>query len=188
MIRRITAGAAGLALAGTAFAAPAMAASNTTVLTLDAGLVSVATGSGVVPSAVKPGKLSGTKLSMPAKLKGTTVTHKGGLKLTLGGSFVTVQDIKLNTKNGKATAGVNNSLTNGVITIKNILVFKGGKNTIKKNGKWKGATVSLAKSVTIDNPPLGAQDPAALLAQVLGLPAGSIPTGQVLGKATVTVK
>jgi hypothetical protein len=187
MIRRITAGAAGLALAGTAFAAPAMAASNTTVLTLDAGLVSVATGAGVVPSAVKPGKLSGTKLSMPAKLKGTTVTHKGGLKLTLGGSFVTVQDIKLNTKNGKATAGVNNSLTNGVITIKNIRVVKGGKNT-KKNGKWKGATVSLAKSVTIDNPPLGAQDPAALLAQVLGLPAGSIPTGQVLGKATVTVK
>lgn len=188
IVRRITAGAAAVALAGTAFAAaPAMAKSNTTTLTLDAALVGALGPAGVKPSAVKPAKLKGAKLTIPASMKGSTISHKGGLKLTSASGFVTVQDIKINTKNGKATAGVNNSLTNGVITIKNILTFKGGKNTIKKNGKWTGATVALAKSVTIDNPPLGEQDPAALLGQVLGLPT-PLPTGLKLGKATIIVK
>ena len=189
IVRRITAASAGVALAATAFAAaPAMAKNTTTTLTLDSGLVGALTAAKVAPSAIKPAKLKGTSISFPATLKGSKVNHKGGLKLTLGSSYVTLQNISINTKNGKATAGVDNSLTKSVITIKNILVFKGGKNTIAKNGKWSNATVSLAKSVNITNPPLGKQDPAATLAQVLGLPAGSIPTGQKLGTATISVK
>ena len=124
-----------------------------------------------------------TTLTMSAKLKGKTITHKGGLKLSASnGSFVTLQDIKLNTKTGKATAGVNNSLTNSVITIKNLLVFKGGKNKIKTKGTWKNAKVTLAKSVDTYG------DPAPLMAAALGLPATAVPTGLTLGKANITVK
>ncbi len=173
IVRRITAGAAGLALVGTAFAAaPAMAKTNTTTLKLDAGLVSALGAASVAPSAV-------------AKLKGKTVTHKGGLKLTAAAGFVSLENIVINYKNGKATASVGNPITPDPLTINNILVIKGGKNKIAKNGTWNNATASLAKSVEA----LGAkQDPAVLLAQVLGLPAGSIPTGQKLGKITIKVK
>ncbi len=186
IVRRITAGAAGLALVGTAFAAaPAMAKTNTTTLKLDAGLVSALGAASVAPSAVKPAKLKGTTISFPAKLKGKTVTHKGGLKLTAAAGFVSLENIVINYKNGKATASVGNPITPDPLTINNILVIKGGKNKIAKNGTWNNATASLAKSVEA----LGAkQDPAVLLAQVLGLPAGSIPTGQTLGKITIKVK
>ncbi|MCB0897523.1 MAG: hypothetical protein H6526_00415 [Actinobacteria bacterium] len=186
IVRRITAGAAGLALVGTAFAAaPAMAKSNTTTLKLDAGLVAALGPAGVTPSAVKPAKLKGTTISFPAKLKGKTITHKGGLKLASSAGFVTLQDIVINYKTGKATAAVGNPITPDPLVINNILVIKGGKNKIKKNGTWNNATASLAKEVEA----LGAkQDPAVLLAQVLGLPGGSIPTGQKLGKITIKVK
>ena len=186
IVRRITASAAGLALVGTAFAAaPAMAKQNTTTLKLDTGLVSAFSAVGVTPSAVKPAKLNGTTISFPAKLKGKTITHKGGLKLTTAAGFVSLENIVINYKTGKATADVGNPVTPDPLNIKNILVIKGGKNKIAKNGTWNNATASLNKSVEA----LGSkQDPAVLLAQVLGLPAGSIPTGQALGKITIKVK
>ena len=191
IVRRITAGAAGLALVGTAFAAaPAMAKTNTTTLKLDADTVNILTNVGVTPSAVKPAKLKGTTVSFPAKLKGKRVTHKGGLKLALGDSFMTVQNIDINTKTGKANADVDNSATGGVLPIKNVLTFKGGKNTIKKNGKWKNAKVALAKSVNIDG--VGKVTAQYVLSLIFGLPEAAVeqvlPGAIPLGKATVSVK
>jgi hypothetical protein len=87
IVRRITAGAAAVALAGTAFAAaPAMAKSNTTTLKLDANTLNIVSAVGIasVASAVKPAKLKGTSIAFPAKMKGKFVTHTGGLKLSLG--------------------------------------------------------------------------------------------------------
>ncbi len=189
IVRRITAGAAGLALVGTAFAAaPAMAKQNTTTLKLDTTLVAALGAAGIAPSAISPGKFVGTSISFPAKLKGKKITHKGGLKLTLGDNFVTIENISINYKSGKASIKVNNSLTNSKIPLKNALVFSGGKNKIKKNGTWKNATVKLAKSVNVTNPPLGPQDPANLIGQVLGLPVNSIPSQAELGKANIKVK
>jgi hypothetical protein len=186
IVRRITAGAAGLALVGTAFAAaPAMAKTNNTALTLDTTLVAALGAASVTPSAVKPAKFSGTTINFPAKLKGKTITHKGGLKLTTAAGFVSLENIAINYKNGKATASVANPVTPAPLEIKNVLLFKGGKNKIKKEGTWKNATVTLATSVDA----LGAkQDPADLLGTVLGLPKGAIPTGATLGKATIKVK
>ena len=186
IVRRITAGAAGLALVGTAFAAaPAMAKSNTTTLKLDAGLVSALTAANVAPSVVKPATLKGTSISFPAKLKGKNVTHKGALKLTAAAGFVSLENISINYKNGKATASVGNPVTPEPLLIKNVLVVKGGKNKIKKKGTWKNGKVTLAKSVDA----LGSkQDPANLIATVLGLPAGSIPTGAPIGKINIKVK
>lgn len=191
IVRRITAGAAGLALVGTAFAAaPAMAKNNTTTLKLDATTVNIVTAVGIEPSAVKPAKLKGTKISFPAKLKGKRVNHKGGLKLALGDKFMTVGNISLNTKNGKANADVDNSATGSVLPIKNVLTFKGGKNTIKKNGKWKNANVALAKSVKIDG--VGKVTAQYVLSLIFGLPEATVeaalPGAIPLGKATVKVK
>lgn len=191
IVRRITAGAAGLALVGTAFAAaPAMAKTNTTTLKLDATTADILTSVGIAPSAVKPAKLKGTTISFPAKLKGKRVTHKGGLKLALGENFMTVQNIDINTKTGKANADIDNSATGGVLAIKNVLTFKGGKNTIKKNGKWKNAKVALAKSV--DVPGVGKTSAQTVLSLIFGLPEATVeaalPGAIPLGKATVSVK
>jgi hypothetical protein len=191
IVRRITAGAAAVALGATAFAAaPAMAKQkqNTTTLSLNTTLVAALGAAGIAPSAISPGKFVGTSISFPAKLKGKKITHKGGLKLTLGTNFVTIENISINYKSGKASIEVNNSLTNTKIPLTNALVFSGGKNKIKKKGTWTDATVKLAKSVNITNPPLGPQDPANLIGQVLGLPVNSIPSQAELGKANIKVK
>lgn len=190
IVRRITAGAAGFALAATAFAAaPAMAKTNTTVLKLDSATLEAVGLVGIKPEAVKPAKLKKTTLTIPAKLKGKSITHKGGLKLTNGTAFLTVEDIKINYKTGKASATVDNSVT-GPLPIKNVLTFKGGKNTIKKNGKWKNANVALAKSVNVPN--LGKMNVAAVLGLVFGLPEETIdqvlPAPIAIGKANITVK
>ena len=167
-----------------------MAKKNTTTLKLDADTVNILTTVGVTPSAVKPAKLKGTTVSFPAKLKGKRVTHKGGLKLALGDNFMTVQNIDINTKTGKANADVDNSATGGVLPIKNVLTFKGGKNTIKKNGKWKNAKVALAKSVNIDG--VGKVTAQYVLSLIFGLPEATVeqvlPGAIPLGKATVSVK
>jgi hypothetical protein len=186
IVRRITAGAAGLALVGTAFAAaPAMAKQNTTTLKLDTRFLALLGAADVAPSAIKPAKIKGGSISFPAKLKGKNVTHKGGLKLTAAAGFVTLEDISINWKKGKATAQIGNPVTPEPLEIKNVLVIKGGKNKIKKNGTWKNGKVTLAKSVDA----LGSkQDPASLIATVLGLPAGSVPTGATLGNITIKVK
>lgn len=182
IVRRITAGAAGLALVGTAFAAaPAMAKDYNTALELDSNLMSALGAVGVTPSAVGKAKLKGTTITFPAKLKGKTVTNKGGLKLTGATGYVSIENISLNSKNGKATALVKAPVAADGLEIVDILVFKGGKNKIKKKGTWKNAKVSLATTTDLG-------DPAPLMAAALGLPATAVPTGVTLGKANITVK
>ncbi|MCU0297464.1 MAG: hypothetical protein MUF33_02950 [Candidatus Nanopelagicales bacterium] len=185
IVRRITAGAAAVALGATAFAAaPAMAAkqkTNTTVLTLDSTLVGALTGAGVTPSAIGKAKLKGAAITFPAKLSGKTISHKGGLKLTSAAGFVSMEKISINTKNGKASAFVKAPIAQDGLEIADILVFKGGKNKIKKKGTWTNAKVSLATTTSLG-------DPAPLLASALGLPATAIPSGVTLGKANVIVK
>lgn len=190
IVRRITAGAAAVALAGTAFvAAPAMAKSNTTTLKLDDATLGIISGVGIKASAVKPAKLKKTTVTFPAKLKGSKVNHTGGLKLAAGDKFLTVQDISINIKNGKANATVDNSFV-GPKAIKNVLLFKGGKNTIKKNGKWTKANVYLAKSVDI--PDLGTLTTQEVLSTVFGVDKAVVEQylpGEIsLGTATVNVK
>ena len=142
IVRRLAAGAAGLALVGTAFAAApghgeaehhhAQTRHHACRGTRRRGYRAIGDLSG---------KFVGTSISFPAKLKGKKITHKGGLKLTLGDNFVTIENISINYKSGKASIKVNNSLTNSKIPLKNALVFSGGKNKTKKNGTWKNATV-----------------------------------------------
>lgn len=181
MIRRITAGAAGLALAGTAFAAPAMAASNTTVITLDSGLVSAATGAGVSASAIKPAKLSGTKLTLKAKLSGNTVTHKGGISFKGSAGEVGLKDFKVNWKNGNTDATA--VAAGNDLPLAKVLKVTGGKKTAKA---WKNATLKLSKSVDA----LGQkQDPAPLVnGLITGNPAVPFKSGQTIGKITITLK
>lgn len=184
IVRRITAGAAGLALVGTAFAAaPAMAKDYNTSLELDSGLVSALGAVGVTPSAAGKAKLKGTTITFPAKLKGKTITNKGGLKFAgAPDKYVSIENISLNSKNGKATALVKLPLAPDGLEVADLLLFKGGKNKIKTKGTWKNAKVTLAKSVDTYG------DPAPLMAAALGLPATAVPTGLTLGKANITVK
>lgn len=183
IVRRITAGAAGLALVGTAFAAaPAMAKTNTTTLTLDSGLVTLLGGASIAPSPIKPATLKGTTVTFKAKNKGKFITHKGGLKLTSSTGFASFADISIKAKSGKASALVTIPLNSpGGSVVEDVLIFSGGKNKLKKKGTWKNAKVTLGKDTAFG-------DPAPLLAQALGLPETAIPSGVTLGKATVTVK
>lgn len=190
IVRRITAGAAGLALVGTAFAAaPAMAKTNTTTLKLDANTLNIISAVQIKPSAVKPAKLKGTTLTIPASLKGKTVNHKGGIKLSLGDKFLTIENIALNSKTGKGNATVDNS-TLGALQVKNVVTFSGGKNTIKKNGKWTNANVALAKSVNVPN--VGKLSTQAVLATVFGIDQAlveqALPGAISLGTANINVK
>ena len=166
-----------------------MAKSNTTTLKLDANTLNIVSAMGIQASAVKPAKLKGTSISFPAKLKGKFVTHTGGLKLSLGDKFLAVNNIKLNYKTGKANATVDNS-TLGPVEIKNVLTFKGGKNTIKKNGKWTGAKVALAEKINVPN--AGEFTTQAVLGLIFGLPEATVnqvlPGAISLGTATVNVK
>jgi hypothetical protein len=181
MIRRITAGAAGLALAGTAFAAPAMAASNTTVITLDNGLVSAATAAGVSASAIKPAKLAGTKLSLKAKLVGKTVTHKGGISFKGAAGEVGLKNFEINWKNGSTDATA--VAAGNDVDLAKVLKVSGGKKTSKA---WKNATLKLSKSIDFGG---AATDPATLVNQlVTGNPATPFKSGQTIGKITITLK
>lgn len=183
IVRRITAGAAGLALAGTAFAAaPAMAKTNTTTLTLDPALVTVLTDAGVTVSAKSPAKMSGTKISFPAKMKGKVITHKGGISFKSAASTVTLINLAINAKNGKVSAQATEPAQ---VPLTDLMKVSGGKNKIKKNGTWKGAKLSLAKSFDFGGT---ATDPAALIGTLLGLPTGAIPTGETIGKIDIKVK
>jgi hypothetical protein len=184
IVRRITAGAAAVALAGTAFAAaPAMAKTNTTTLKLDAKLASALQATGASVSAVKPAKLKGTTLSFPAKLKGSTVTHKGGFSITpgTGGAPLTLANLAINSKNGKVTATATSPLPNPLV-LEDVLIIKGGKNKIKKTGKWTNGTLRLAKSFMFGGQPT---DPATVLGPIVGI---DVATGQALGKISVIVK
>lgn len=77
---RVAAGVAATALIGTmgfAAATPAMAKGKSTTVTF-----TKASAKGLTVKAVKPATGKGVKFTFPAKVKGTTVTHKGGLVLT----------------------------------------------------------------------------------------------------------
>lgn len=182
-IRRITAGVAGVALAATAFTGgPATAKTNTTTVTLDQGFVSTLKSNGVKVSALPPATLKKNKISIPAPPAKRVIMHAGGLKFDKGGSYVSMGQLAVNTKSGKTAAFVDSS--DGDIGVVPVLVVKGGKNTIQKNGMWKNAKLMLSKSIPVE----GTQtDPAAYIDTVLGLPAGSVKTGQVIGKVTIKV-
>lgn len=154
IVRRITAGAAGLALIGTAFAAaPAMAKTNTTTLKLDSGLVTLLTGANITPSPIKPAKLKGTTVTFKAKMKGKTVTHKGGLKLTASsGAVASFSNIAINAKNGKASALVAIPIAPDGAVVEDVLKFSGGKNKLKKKGTWKNAKVTLGTETAFGDP------------------------------------
>lgn len=194
IVRRITAGAAGLALVGTAFAAaPAMAKTNTTTVKLDSNTLGVITAVGINAKALPKAKLKGTTVTIPAKLAGKFVTHDGGIQLeNKDGKFLGFDNIKINVKTGKASADVPNS-TLGTVPVKNALLFKGGKNTIKKNGMWKNANVTLAEKVKVpvgDTPTeFTAQ---AVIALIFGIDEATVnqalPGAIPLGKATIKVK
>ena len=189
IVRRIAAGTAAAALLGTVFVAgPASAKSKgQSDLKLDKALVNSLEAANVGVSATGGAKLSqqGVVTFPVTGVKGKVINHKGAFKLTATAGFVSLENIAINYKTGKATASVGNPVTPDPLVIKNILLVKGGKNKIAKKGTWTGATVTLANSVEA----LGAkQDPASLLATVLGLPAGSIPTGAKLGKISIKVK
>lgn len=181
---RLCAAIAGIGVAGFALA-PAHAASGTT-LALDSALMTALGSNDVSVAAIEPGTLSGTTLSLPASASGKKVNHRGGLRLTSTMGYVALTNITLNRKTGKAGVSIETAYNdNQQEQVKNLLVFKGGKNTLKKNGKWRNVTVSLAKSAVI-----GGQttDPAVLLSSSLQVPMGTVSPGQRLGKATIIVK
>lgn len=184
IVRRITAGAAGLALVGTAFAAAPAIAKNkgTSNLKLDKAFVLSMESANVTIKATKGAKLDTAVVSFPVKsVKGKVINHKGAMKLTSATGYVAMQNLAINYKTGKVTATVPNSQTEDPLVIENVLVLKGGKNKIKTKGTWKNAKVTLAKDTTIG-------DPAGTIALVLGMQPGSIPTGATLGKITIKLK
>lgn len=179
IVRRITAGAAAVALAGTAFAAaPAMAKSNTTTIAFDAGLVSALGSAGASVEPVKPAKLKGTTLSLPAKKSGKSFTHKGGFSIKSTAATLTLVNFSVNSKNGKVTATATAPLPDP-LELPDVLVIKGGKKSAKG---WKNGSLKLAKSFTFGGQPT---DPATLIGQILGI---QLKTGQTIGKINISVK
>ncbi len=138
---------------------------------------------GVTIKAIRGATLSksGVVTFRVTSVKGDVITHKGALRFSSSAGFVTLQDIALNYKTGKATAFVQANAVPTGIRITDLLTFTGGKNQIKQNGTWKNAEVALATSTSVGNP-------APLFATQLGLPAGSIASGMTIGKAQVTLQ
>jgi hypothetical protein len=91
---------------------------------------------------VKPAKLKGTSIAFPAKMKGKFVTHTGGLKLSLGDKFLAREQhqAELQDRQGQRDRGQLHASARS--RSRTSSTFKGGKNTIKKNGKWTGAKVA----------------------------------------------
>jgi hypothetical protein len=100
---RVVAGVAATALVGTmgfAAAAPAMAKGKSTTVTF-----TKASAKGLTITAVKPGKGKGVKFTFPAKVKGSVVSHKGGLILAnkSTGQQLKIINITVDLKAGTAT-------------------------------------------------------------------------------------
>jgi hypothetical protein len=111
---RVAAGVAATALIGTmgfAAATPAMAKGKSTTVTFTSSVTTAMKGAGITVTAVKPGKAKGKSFVFPAKVKGTTVTHKGGLTLenSAAGKSLTIEKIKLDlsAKTASVTVGGN---------------------------------------------------------------------------------
>lgn len=184
-VRRIAAGTAAAALLGTVFiAGPAAAKSKgETNLRLDKGLVQGLDAAGAGVKAIRGATLSkaGVVSFRVKSVEGKVITHKGALLFSAMKGFVTMQNIALNYKSGKASALVEAPAAKNGIEIVDLLTFTGGTKRIKQNGTWKHAKVALATSTSLG-------DPAAQFAGQLGLPAGSISSGMTLGRANITLK
>lgn len=187
IVRRITAGAAGLALVGTAFAVAPASAKNQgeTQITLNGGFVQNLTADGVKLSVVKPAKSKKGVVTLPiVNRAGKQIVHEGAIKFTGTAGFVSLNDPTINFKTGAMDATVvTTTIEAPGLTIASLAKLTGGKKNAKK-GFWKNATWKLSKTVklTPDGEPT---DPAPLLNTLLGSTA--IKTGQTLGKVTVTL-
>ncbi len=203
-VRRIAAGTAVAALLGTVFVAgPAAAAKGMgetdpiprndetdltlskgkTDLTLNKGLVQGLDAAGVGIKAIRGAKLSksGVVTFRVTSVDGKVITHKGALLFSSSAGFVTLQNIALNYKTGKASALVEATAVPTGIQITDLLTLHGRQEPIRQNGTWKNAKVALATSTSVG-------DPAPLFAAQLGIPTGPFTSGLRLGKATVTLK
>lgn len=115
----------GLALAAPATAAPASHAPSTvkvkggsTTLSVDAGTVDVLTANHVSVTAIAGAKGKAPKFSFPItkgrvdpKTAAGTITHRGGLKFSVGRTKLDVQDFVVDTTNGVLTARVSGTQT-----------------------------------------------------------------------------
>ncbi len=139
---RVVAGVAATALVGTmgfAAAAPAMAKGKETTVTFTS-----ASAKGLKITPVKPATGKGKKFTFPAKVKGSMVTHKGGLLLvnTATNQQLKITNIKLDltTKTGTVDAP---DLGAG---IKNFSAFTLGKVKTKKGVTT--AQLKIAKGIS----------------------------------------
>jgi hypothetical protein len=102
-----------LAIAPLASAASDPIASGTTTLTINKGVSKQAKKAGIKITAVKPGKIKGTKATFAVtggEIEPTTgagtVTHSGGLKITWGKKSVTLKSLTVDTKGKSISAKV----------------------------------------------------------------------------------
>jgi hypothetical protein len=102
-----------LVIAPLASAAPDPISSGTTTLTINSGFNNKAKKAGIKITAVKPGKIKGTKATFPVtggEIEPTTgvglITHGGGLKIKWGKKSVTLKGIEISTKAKSLSAKV----------------------------------------------------------------------------------
>jgi hypothetical protein len=102
-----------LAIAPLASAAPDPIASGTTTLTINGGFANKAKKASIKITAVKPGKIKGTKATLAVtggEIEPTTgagtVTHSGGLKITWGKKSATLKSLTIDTKGKTISAKV----------------------------------------------------------------------------------
>lgn len=139
---RVVAGVAATALVGTmgfAAAAPAMAKGKETTVTFTS-----ASAKGLKVTAVKPGTGKGKKFTFPAKVKGSKITHKGGLTLTNASDptkSLTIEKIVLNTKTNVGTVSVAGNPIDAFVLAK-VKTKKGKTTTQIKLGPGVNATLN----------------------------------------------
>ena len=173
IVRRITAGAAGLALVGTA-SRSRPGHGEEQHHHAEAGRWPCFGAHRCERRAVsgQAREAEGHEHQLPGEAKGKNVTHKGGLKLTAAAGFVIAGNISINFQERQGHGRVGNPVTPDPLIAEHP-ERQGGKNKIKKNGTWKNGKVTLVgKSVGA----LGSkQDPAnPVHLTVLGL-GGSYP-------------
>ncbi len=144
IVRRITAGAAGLALVGTAFAVAPASAKNQgeTQITLNGGFVQNLTADGVKLSVVKPAKSKKGVVTLPiVNRAGVQIVHEGAIKFTGTAGFVSLnrphhqlQD----RRHGRHRCDHRHPAPG--LTIASLAKLTGGKKNAKK-GFWKNANL-----------------------------------------------
>lgn len=141
IVRRVAAGAAGLALLGTAVAvAPASAASTgTTRITVDPSLAPMAAAGNVSVDAVPPATLTSRGITLPATKKGKRVLHRGGLSVNTQFGAARLSKLSVNWKTGKVNA-VATVMSFPAMRVTNVLKVTGGTKTRKV---WKNADLKL---------------------------------------------